>query len=230
MTTLKDIREYMIEHLSDYDIPYDGEYYDEDGHCGGSLFADIKEFWEDFKTDDDFKYLVSGEWFGDELDLSGGRTYLLSDDKLIDMIFDYMYKTLNWSENNYQDVVWNSCGLTDELYDRYDSISVKRDEKINSIIEGEVQKSPKTKLNWNKSTKKNVWDSIDFEGDFDYIPYVISYPKIRKEEVESYDSLEFLGKSKIDSNTLIYKIKSLGVKIPKGYEIVKPVEDILYGA
>ena len=95
MTTLKDIRVYMIDSMSHYNPKDNGEYYDEDGHCGDGLWVDIQNFWKGFSTDDDFKYLVSGEWFGDELDLEGGRSYLL-DEELCKMCFNYMYKTLGW--------------------------------------------------------------------------------------------------------------------------------------
>jgi hypothetical protein len=58
---------------------------------------------------------------------------------------------------------------------------------------------------------------------------VVKYHKSKKKELDSCDSLEFLSNSKVDDNFVCYKIKSLGVKIPKGYEVVKSVEDIIDG-
>lgn len=233
MITLKEISEYALKGMSQH-IPTElHEYpYDMDGHCGDGLWKEIQEFWEGFSTDDDVEFVVTGRFMSDEIDLGGGRSYLLSDDKLLDMLFDYMYNTLNWSLSDYQDKIHNSLDITDELEDRYDNISVKRDEKINSIIvdENDEDSSFGSFLNdikKKKEKKKNIWDSINFRGDFDYIPHVIRYHKSRKDELNSCESIEYLGKSKIDNNFFIYKIKSLGVKIPKGYEVIKPLEDVV---
>lgn len=231
MTTLKDIRDYMVNFMSHYNPDDDGEYYDEDGHCGDGLWLEIREFWNEFKTDADFKYLVSCEWASDELDLEGGRSYLL-DSKLVDMCFDYMYKTLGWSKSDYQKIIHNTVSFSEEIEDKYDNISVQRDQKINSII-GNIQ-NPSDSGTTQKNYTKNIWSGIDFENelskdDFDYIPHVIKYHKSRKEELDNCDSIEYIDKSKVDENFICYKIKSLGVKIPSGYEVVKPVNDILNG-
>jgi hypothetical protein len=214
MIKLKDIRDYMMNSMSHYNPRNNGEYYDEDGHCSDGLWLQIQEFWNNFNTDADFKYLVSCEWASDELDLEGGRSYLL-DDKLVDMCFDYMYNTLGWSLSDYQKMIHNTLDFSEEIEEKYDNISTKRDEKLTSIIS--ETSSPVTKMN------KNIWDSISFEAeDFDYIPHVVKYHISRRTELDNCDSLEFLSKSLVDDNFVCYKIKSLGVKIPKGYEIVKP--------
>lgn len=231
MTTLKDIRDYMVNSMSHYNPVDDVDYYDEDGHCGDGLWLEIQEFWNDFSDDNDFKYLVSCEWISDELDLEGGRSYLL-DSKLVDMCFDYMYNTLGWSKDYYQNIIHNTLDFSDDIEDKYDNISVQRDEKINSIIGN----SQKTIVVGKRNALENPhWlPSIKFDNqseqcDYDYIPHVVKYHNSKQEELDSCDTLEYLGKSKVDDNFVCYRIKSLGVKIPKGYEIVKPIEDILYG-
>lgn len=122
MTTLSDIRNFMLNQIDPITIEND-EYYDEDGHCGDTLYAEIRAFWERFETDKDFEYLVSARWASDELDLSGGRSYLLSYEKLVDMVFDYMYNTLKWTKSDYKSKIWNTLDFTDEICDRYIKIS-----------------------------------------------------------------------------------------------------------
>jgi len=110
MTTLEDIKNYMINSLSyepkeaesDYEHPYD-----KDRHCSDSLYEEIKGFWYNFNTNQNFEYVVSGRFLSDGFDLNGGRSYLLNDDKLIDMFFDYMHNTLD---------------LTDDLEYRYNEL------------------------------------------------------------------------------------------------------------
>lgn len=238
MVTLKEIREYALNSMSHYTPTNLNEYpYDMDGHCGDGLWKEIQEFWEDFKTDDDFKYLVSCEWASDEIDLEGGRSYLL-DSKLVDICFDYMYNTLGWSKEKYQDIIHNTLDFSDEIEDKYDSISVKRNDKIDQIIKPGLydklypDQKRSVSLEDTIQVKTNIWSSIDFDnqlsqGDFDYIPHVIKYPTSRKEELDTYESIDYIGKSRVDDNFIIYKIKSLGVKVPSGYEIVKPIEDVI---
>jgi hypothetical protein len=44
--TLKEIREFMISRL-DPPVNDGSAYYDEDGHCGETLYSEIVSFWED---------------------------------------------------------------------------------------------------------------------------------------------------------------------------------------
>lgn len=139
MTTLTDIRNFMLSKLTN-DSEGDG-YYDDDGYCGDRLYEEIKSFWTNFSSDKDFEYLVSAEWASNrsihryagktlqqcnKLDLSGGRSYLLSFEELIDMCFDYMYNTLKWSSSDYESKIWNSCDFADEILERYDNHAVNR--------------------------------------------------------------------------------------------------------
>lgn len=118
MTTLADIRNFMLNQIDSITIEND-EYYDDDGHCGDALYVEIRSFWENFQTNEDFEYLVSARWTSDELDLSGGRSYLLSYEELVHMVFDYMSNTLKWSESDYDDRICNSIDFTDEILDKY---------------------------------------------------------------------------------------------------------------
>lgn len=137
MTTLTDIRNFMLSKLTKPTSDSEGdEYYDDDGYCGNRLYKKIKLFWTKFSSDKDFEYLVTARWASDELDLSGGRSYLLSFEELIDMCFDYMYNTLKWSSSDYDSRIFNSCDFTYEILGRYDNLAVKRDEKLNQVSKG----------------------------------------------------------------------------------------------
>lgn len=300
MIKLKDIKEYMINSLDYEPINLDEYPYDIDGHCGDGLYEEIKEFWRKFRTRSDFEFVVTGRFMSDDIDLSGGRSYLLSDDKLIDMLFDYMINTLNWSKEDYQEKIHNSLEITEEIEDRYelfhnktDDISSLKEEKIISKVNklkcittkfnhyltcpikigktylindenrvwedsfkmiyinidgermefskecfkpykqdnytSEINEESEDKydsINDNSSKKVNVWNNINLE-EYDYIPKVVMYHKDRKEELDSYDSIEYIGETLINKKRIAYRIKSLGVKIPKGYEIIEPLEEIL---
>lgn len=151
MTTLEDIRNHMINSLASEEFEESDYEYDEDGHCSESLLYEIKSFWENFKTDDDFIYLVTGEWIND-IDLDGGRSYLLSGSKVTPLLFDYLYNTLNWSLEKYQSEIYNSTSLTEDIEELYDSLPVKRDLKIDKILH-----------NSKKSKPVNIWQSLNFD-------------------------------------------------------------------
>lgn len=203
MTTLTDIRNFMLSQLT-----YDGEgdeYYDDDGHCGDGLYQEIKSFWANFSSDKDFEYLVTARWASDELDLSGGRSYLLSFEELIDMCFDYMYNTLKWSRSDYKSKIWNSCDFTYEILERYDNPAVKRDEKLKQVskgIEDFLENTSADDLDKlylaTSALKSNEVDNIK-----DYI--VIKYPKEMKSKLDKLEYFEFIGVSRLNDD-VIYKI------------------------
>jgi NTP pyrophosphatase (non-canonical NTP hydrolase) len=145
MDKLEKIRNHMLSYMSE-DFNDNGEYYDEDGHCGDGLWNYIKSFWIDFKTEEDFLYVVSGRWISDDLDLDGGRSYILSRSGVIPLLFDYIYNTLNWSLKDYEECIHNTLDLTDEISELYESKDV-------------VDVGPSFT---NKMIKKNIWDKINF--------------------------------------------------------------------
>lgn len=61
----------------------------------------------------------------------------------------------------------------------------------------------------------------------EYISGIIMYHKSRKREIDSYDSLQFIGYSLLDKNFIVYKIKSLDCKIPKDYEAILELDKYL---
>jgi len=54
------------------------------------------------------------------------------------MLFDYLYNTLGYSLKQYQNCIWNSVGLTDDLWEMYDDPAIIRDSRINEILEDDI--------------------------------------------------------------------------------------------
>lgn len=229
MITLKDIKDYQLKSMAHYtptDFSNDHPY-DEDGHCSDSGWMEILNFWQEFDTDKDFKYLVSGKWFSDDIDLGGGRSYLLGDDKLIDMLFDYMYNTLKWSREDFDKIIYNSTELSDELYDRYDDPSVIRDIRLDGVLNETPKEEHKTKNLWDGFDFDKISEEIDEMKNVELIPLFVKYPKKKKNILDKFDTIEYIKESVEDSNLLIYKIKSLGVEIPSGYTVVQPIKKLI---
>lgn len=198
--TLNDIKRHMLSYMSHNGT--DTEYYDEDGHCGGGLWEEIKEFWSNFNTVKDFEYLVSCRWCGD-IDLDGGRDYILSLSKVTPLLFSYMYNTLGWTKTKYESVIHNTTDLSDEILDMFDDISVIRDSKIDSIIESEKNTS-------------NVENGVKVSKRL-----VLKYPKALKDLVDKDGRYKFIGLSKIDKNPIY------SMDIIDGFEIIKELKEIL---
>lgn len=138
MTSLKDIKGYALSILNTKYNKNGEDYYDENGHCGNGLYVKIVNFWKNFNTDKDFIYLVSSKWES-IIDLNGGRCYFLSDNKLQDMIYDYMKNTLNWSKSDFENILYNSTTFSEELLWKFD-------EKVE------------------KEKPKNIWENFDFDN------------------------------------------------------------------
>lgn len=248
MTTLKDIREHMLNYMSQ-DFPDDGEDYDEDGHCGNGMWNQIKGFWEDFKTDKDLLYVVSGEYMSDDIDLDGGRSYILGHSKVIPLLFDYLYNTMGYSLEKYQDITHNSLDITDEIEELYDSPGVIRDSKIDKVLDRNAEIFPFWKKGYivmeitslNKSEeelyeiflKEQEINNADFFNRFaeadrkekeeksEKPPLVVKYPAHMKDVCDLDESLEFIGYSKIDQSP-VYK-----VKVPGGCEVIHSIDKYL---
>lgn len=221
MTTLEDIRKHMLNYMS-ADFEDNGEIYDEDGHCGDGMWNEIKSFWTNFKTDRDFIYVVTGEWASDDIDLEGGRSYILSHSGVIPLLFDYLYNTLNWSLEKYQDEIYNSLGLTEDIEDLYDTVPVKRDLKIDKILD-----------NSQKSKPVNIWESFNLDIPKSTTSKSSSLEDIYKEikELDSTDPCsisEAVCKFSEESGEWIREInKTTGRKILK--ESLEEVHDNIKG-
>lgn len=203
--TLENISKHMIDYMSSYDIDvHSTDYYDEDGHCGDILWSEILNYWKVFKSVEDFKYVVSSKWDGD-FDMDGGRSYIFSRSGVIPLIFDYMLNTLKWSINDYENIIYNTNELTDEISELFDSEIIIENKSID--------------------LKHDIWSKLDFSvksinTEYDFIPRIVKYPSNMKTILDDIEHLNYISKSLLDDNFIIYEIKTLGVKIPKGYDIV----------
>ena len=185
----------MLDYLGG-PIDDDGEYYDDDGYAGGELYNEIVDFWENFNSEKDLLFVVSGKYGSDGPDLNGGRDYLLSRSNVIPMLFEYLYNNMGFTKDKYKDIIYNSLDITDEINGMFDDISVIRETKINNIINENSSKSDHVGI-----TKAN---GILF----------VRYPSHMKGHLDGCEQLEFYGNSKVDDG-LIYKLS-----IPKGYTVI----------
>ena len=141
--TLKEIREFMLSRLDPLD-EFDGS---EDGYCGQTLYGEIVSFWEDFNKDEDFYYLVFGT-FENKLDLHGGRSYLLPEEELAPMCFEYLVSK-GFTAERFSKLIYNSNELNELIEELFDSKSHIRDIKIKEVLKEE--------------TPINIWSSYNFE-------------------------------------------------------------------
>jgi NTP pyrophosphatase (non-canonical NTP hydrolase) len=217
MVTLEEIRSCVLSYMSE-DFNDNGEYYDEDGHCGDGLWNSIKSFWIDFKTDEDFLYVVSGRWISDDLDLDGGRSYIISSSGVIPLLFDYLYNTLNYSLEDYENIIFNTLDLTDEISELYKSIDVVRNSKIGNILE-------------TSTPSVNIWSSFNFGNG--YVPESVSLEEVYN-EIRDLDSMdpcsisEAVCKFSEESGEWIREInKTTGRKVLRGESLEEVHENIM---
>ena len=219
MTTLEDIKKHMLDYMSSFNETFDNkivapdsdDYYDDDGHCGKKMWDQIKSYWQyDFNTNADFEFVVSGEWISDDLDLEGGRDYILSCSNIISLFFDYMINTLKWSKSDFEDVIYNSLSFNEELgwmFDEKNGIVVRTDilgnRTWNDLLEGELVSPPL------------MVGQKPENGDI-FIPKYIKYHNNMKNRLDNIDALKFISTSLIDNNYSIYELTSFGCTIPKG--------------
>ena len=134
--TLKEIRDFMLTRLpksrsKDFGY-YDGNHYDDDGHCSNTGYLKIIDFWENFDNDRSFLYLVSGEFITD-LDLGGGRSYLLPEEELAPMCFEYLISK-GFTAERFSKLIFNSNELNELIEELFESKSYIREVKINEIL------------------------------------------------------------------------------------------------
>jgi len=145
--TLKEIREFMLSRLGP-PVNDGSTYYDEDGYCGQTLYDEIVSFWNDFNKDEDFYYLVFGTFEG-ELDLHGGRSYLLAVEDLAPMCFEYLVSK-GFTADRFSKLIYNSNELNELIEELFESKSYIRDIKIKEVLKEE--------------TTINIWSSFNFEA------------------------------------------------------------------
>lgn len=97
---VSDIKKHMVARLKEISDGIDEEdeedcdgYYDQDGHCGSLLADEISDFWEKANLADVLNVFKDERSYDSiELDLEGGRDYILSHDlKLYAMVFNMLH-------------------------------------------------------------------------------------------------------------------------------------------
>lgn len=112
--TLTDLQQYMLKKLVHITPAHDG-YYDNDGYAGKELVSKIKNFWENI-DESRFESFITGEFASDELDLNGGRFYLIDDMPFKTMVFNYIFYQLGWTDVIFEAKIVNSTEFIEELH------------------------------------------------------------------------------------------------------------------
>jgi len=154
--TLKEIREFMLTQLPKSNIKEFAEmdndsHYDYDGHCSRNAYLKIINFWENFDNDKDFLYLITGECEYN-LDLSGGRSYLLPEEELAPMCLEYLVNNLGWTYEKFDESICNSTELNEYIDRLYHDKSYIRDIKLKNFA---TEPAVKPII--------NIWSGYDFE-------------------------------------------------------------------
>lgn len=97
-------------------------------------------------------------------------------------------------KENYNKIIWNSTEFSDTIGDMYDSVPVIRDMKINTILES------KNDEDRNKGEAQVIFWAQK--------PLILKYPPELKEKLDKNPILDFLGYSKLDNKSPIYKVKN----------------------
>lgn len=142
IVTLKDISDYMIsvlpneakikkeikdwennhkkdeddeDYYDDEDIGNEHQPYDSCGHSSHYGTLDVINFWK--KLDKNKILAVAGGATIDEyeIDINGGRSYYMSQKNIHEMIFNYLYYTLDLSSEKFDKNICNSCDTAENL-------------------------------------------------------------------------------------------------------------------
>jgi len=108
LLTIEDIKERILKHLkelrnrfkeedssgrnNDEDVDYDGDY-DEDGHASLRGYKSVVEFFESLDEEKLMSIANGSVQYYYEVDIDGGRSYLMSGSNIYLYIFNYLYYT-----------------------------------------------------------------------------------------------------------------------------------------
>ena len=148
--TINDIKEKMLKHLKENEISEsdnDGDYDDEDdedyryngsyddcGHASPQGYRDVVSFFESL-DEHGLMAIASGSVSDDyEIDINGGRSYLMGGSNIYLYAFNYLYYSKNLNSKEYDDMISNS-GDADEVINSYyiNDVYLPSDEEFDKI-------------------------------------------------------------------------------------------------
>jgi hypothetical protein len=137
--SIDDIKEKMLKHLKadeddfketsrnsaddddeDYEEEYYGGDYDDCGHASPQGYRNVVNFFESL-DEDSLMSIAAGSTQDDyEVDLDGGRSYLMSGSNIYLYIFNYLFYTKKLSsQEEYEDMICNSGDASDTIEEFY---------------------------------------------------------------------------------------------------------------
>lgn len=138
MVTIWNIKSHMLNYLTLIEGNlkcgyFSHDIYDEDGYCSKALYNDLIDFWKNFGSEKDIMYVISGKYSSYQLDIDGGRSHFIYHSEITSLLFNYIYFTLKMTKNEYENNIYNTCDLTDDITYMYNDPQYLRNLKIEKI-------------------------------------------------------------------------------------------------
>lgn len=143
LLTIVDIKERMIKHLKyeesfeddedDEDIYGD---YDDDGHASQEGYRNVVSYFESLDEDSLMSIAYGSTQDDYEIDINGGRSYLMNGSNIYLYIFNYLYYTKKVTLKEYEDDIFNSGDASDTIEEFYlENFYLPSDEEFDKMYE-----------------------------------------------------------------------------------------------
>lgn len=174
--TIEDIKENMLLHLKgsdellentpdeDEDEGYYGDY-DDCGHASAQGYQKVLEYFEEL-DEQALLSIAAGSTQDDyEVDINGGRSYLMSRSNIYLYIFNYFYYTKRINKDQYNDDILCNSGDASEALDRYylSDVYLPSDEEFDKMYSDRYTEKYKKSFNQYNSMINNIISN--FKGD-----------------------------------------------------------------
>lgn len=149
--TLSEIGQFMIKSMGNYG-PKNGQTihdFNEDcqhsGYADTDMFKDIVRFWKNLDSDGVLSIANGSEMEDYEVDLDGYRCYFLSHSNVYPLIFNYINYTLNKSQEDISEGLYNDNETFDAISDFYPpkDIFLPEKEVLDSLLVYQAKKKVK---------------------------------------------------------------------------------------
>jgi hypothetical protein len=130
LLTIEDIKERILKHLKEFEDDFkegdsfddDEEYYgdyDDYGHASPQGYQSVVDYFQSL-NERKLMAIAEGSTQDDyEVDIDGGRSYLMSGSKIFLYIFNYLYYTKKVTLKEYEDGICNSGDASDTIGEFY---------------------------------------------------------------------------------------------------------------
>ena len=171
LSSLKNGYDYLIDNdrfMSKEDEDYDEEnngYYDSSGHYNKEGYEAVIDFFEEL-NDSKIESIYSGSVEDDyEIDINGGRSYLMHNIAINQMIYNYLYFTKKAKYENLEYDLYNGNDIFDGISDYYQDIDIflPTPKELSDIHSFFIDKKYQLLVDRYNSMVKNIIDNFEEE-------------------------------------------------------------------